>query len=338
MDCQLMFRDYLRLIRAPNLFTVPSNILAGYFAVIPTGVVDTGQLLSLLFSSIFLYVFGIILNDYVDIEVDRNERPDRPLVSGRITKRNALTVAVMSIIVGNFLALTVSWASIAISALLTFVIIAYNLRLKRGSVTNPLSMGSARFLNVVLGGSPVVALFSIPHQSYTLLIFIGYCLFLHTAAVSILSRIEMDIVKIYSRSNWITIFISFSVVLVVIVSILVIGLEGAFQSWFVVNLILYSVVMIFTILHLMMRLRNLTKIGKIKRNEDHYTSPDEESTRKGARLEATREIQSTIKIMILSIIILDSIFLSGIAGITVGMGTLLLLIPPILLGRRLYLT
>jgi hypothetical protein len=170
------------------------------------------------------------------------------------------------------------------------------------------------------------------------LIFIGYCLFLHTAAVSILSRIEMDIVKIYSRSNWITIFISFSVVLVVIVSILVIGLEGAFQSWFVVNLILYSVVMIFTILHLMMRLRNLTKIGKIKRNEDHYTSLDEESTRKGARLEATREIQSTIKIMILSIIILDSVFLSGIAGIAVGMGTLLLLIPPILLGRRLYLT
>jgi hypothetical protein len=42
--------------------------------------------------------------------------------------------------------------------------------------------------------------------------------------------------------------------------------------------------------------------------------------------------------MILSIIILDSVFLSGIAGIAVGMGTLLLLIPPILLGRRLYLT
>jgi 4-hydroxybenzoate polyprenyltransferase len=333
-----MFRDYLRLIRAPNLFTVPSNILAGYFAGVPIAAVDTGQLLSIIFSSIFLYVSGIVLNDYVDIKVDRNERPDRPLVSGRIAKRNALILVVVSIIAGNFLAFTVSWASLMISALLTSVIIAYNLRLKGGNVTNPLSMGSARFLNVVLGGSPAIALFPVPHQGYTLLIFIGYCLFLHTVAISMLSRKEMATGKIYSRSNGITIFISFFVVLLVIVSILIVGLGGIFQSWFVINLIGYSIVMVFTFLHLMTRLRNLTKIGEIKQNKDHHVSLDEESQYKGTQLKVTREIQSTIKIMILSIIILDSIFLSGIAGIALGMGTLLLLVPPILLGRRLYLT
>jgi 4-hydroxybenzoate polyprenyltransferase len=333
-----MFRDYLRLIRAPNLFTVPSNILVGYFTVIPIAVVDAGQLLLIIFSSIFLYVSGIVLNDYVDIKVDRRERPDRPLVSGRITKRNALILVVVLIIASNFLAFTVSWASLMISALLTSVIITYNLRLKGGIVTNPLSMGSARFLNVMLGGSPAIALFPVPHQGYTLLIFIGYCLFLHTAAVSILSRKEMDIGKIDSRSNWITIFISFSAVLVVIISILIVGLGGTIQSWFVINLIVYSIVMVLTFLHLMTRLRNLTKVEEIKQNKDRYVSLDEESTYKGTHLEVTREIQSTIKIMILSIIILDSIFLSGIAGIAVGMGTLLLLVPPILLGRRLYLT
>jgi 4-hydroxybenzoate polyprenyltransferase len=333
-----MFKDYLRLIRAPNIFTVPSNILAGYFAVIPIGVVDTVQVLSIIFSSIFLYISGIVLNDYVDIKVDRNERPDRPLVSGRITKRNALIVIVVSIITSNFLAFTVSWASLMISALLTSVIIAYNLRLKGGIVTNPLSMGSARFLNVMLGGSPAIALFPVPNQGYMLLIFIGYCLFLHTAAVSILSRKEMDISKIYSRSNRITIFISFSVVLAIIVSILIVGLGGTFQSWFVINLIVYSIVMVLTLLHLTTRLRNLTKLGGIRQNKDHYVSLDEDSTDEETQLEVTREIQSAIKIMILSIIILDSIFLSGIAGIAVGVGTLLLLVPSILLGRRLYLT
>jgi 4-hydroxybenzoate polyprenyltransferase len=333
-----MLKDYLRLIRAPNLFTVPSNILAGYFAVIPIGVADTVQLLSIIFSSIFLYMSGIVLNDYVDIKVDRNERPDRPLASGRITKRNALIVVVVSIIASNFLAFTVSWASLMISALLTSVIIAYNLRLKGGIVTNPLSMGSARFLNVILGGSPAIALFLVPHQGYMLLIFIGYCLFLHTAAVSILSRKEMDIGKIYSRSNWITIFISFSVVLAVIVSILIVGLGGTFQSWFVINLIVYSIVMVLTLLRLITRLRNLTKIGGIRQSKDHYVSLDEESTDEETQLEVTRVIQSAIKIMILSIIILDSIFLSGIAGIPVAVGTLLLLVPSILLGRRLYLT
>jgi 4-hydroxybenzoate polyprenyltransferase len=333
-----MFREYLRLIRAPNLFTAPSNILAGYFAVVPLGVVDTGQLLSIIFSSIFLYVSGIVLNDYVDIKVDRIERPDRPLVSGRITKRNALILVVVFIVASNFLAFTVSWASLMVSALLTSVIIAYNIRLKGGIVTNPLTMGSARFLNVVLGGSPAIALFPVPYQGYTLLIFIGYCLFLHTAAISILSRKEIDVVKTSSRSNWITIFVSFSIVLIIMVSILVVGLGGTFQSWFFINLIVYSIVTVFTFLHLMTSFRNLTKIGEIKQNKDHYVSLDEESTNKGTQLEASKEIRSTIKVMILSIIILDSIFLSGIAGIVVGMGTLLLLVPPILLGRKLYLT
>jgi 4-hydroxybenzoate polyprenyltransferase len=332
-----MFRDYLLLIRAPNLFTVPSNILAGYFAVVPIGVVDIGQLLSIIFSSIFLYVSGIVLNDYVDIKVDRNERPDRPLVSGRIPKRNALILAVGSIVAGNFLASTVSWISLMISALLTAVIIAYNIRLKGGAVTNPLSMGSARFLNVVLGGSPVIALFPVPHQGYVLLVFIGFCLFLHTAAISILSRKEIDAVKKYSRSSWITIFVSFSIVLVIIVSILVVGF-GTFQIGFIINLIVYWIVMVFTFLHLLTSLRNRTKIREIKQNKEHYVSLDEESTYKGTQIEAAKEIRSTIKIMILSIIILDSIFLSGIAGIAVGMGTLLLLVPSILLGRKLYLT
>ena len=333
-----MFRDYLRLIRAPNLFTVPSNILAGYFAVIPIGVVDAGQLLALIFSSIFLYVSGIVLNDYVDVEVDRNERPDRPLVSGRITKGKALTIAVMSIIVGNFLALTVSWVSLMISALLTLVIIEYNFRLKHGAVTNPLSMGLARFLNVMLGGSPAIGLVLVANQSYTLLIFFGFCLFLHTAAISTLSRKEIENVRLYSRSDWIAIYVSFSVVMVVIVSILVVGLGGSFQSWYLINLILYSIVMGFTFLHLMMKLRNLTKTVEVKQNKDHYVNLNEGNLSDEERSHAAREIRSAIKIMILSIVVLDSVFLSGMAGIVVGMGTLLLLIPPILRGRRMYVT
>jgi hypothetical protein len=180
-------------------------------------------------------------------------------------------------------------------------------------------------------------LFPVPHQGYVLLVFIGFCLFLHTAAISILSRKEIDAVKKYSRSSWITIFVSFSIVLVIIVSILVVGF-GTFQIGFIINLIVYWIVMVFTFLHLLTSLRNLTKIREIKQNKEHYVSLDEESTYKGTQIEAAKEIRSTIKIMILSIIILDSIFLSGIAGIAVGMGTLLLLVPSILLGRKLYLT
>jgi 4-hydroxybenzoate polyprenyltransferase len=332
-----MLRDYLLLIRAPNLFTVPSNIFAGYFAVIPTAAADSGQLLSLILSSIFLYVSGIVLNDYFDLDIDRKERPNRPLASGRITKRNAMILAVVSIIAGNLFALTASWASLLISAMLTSIIIAYDFRLKRSTVANPISMGLARFLNIMLGGSPALGMAMLPSQSYTLLVFIGYCLFIYTAAISILSRKETNDTELFSGSNRITIFLSLSIVLVVIGSILVVGLDN-FQSWFVFNLVIFSCVMVFAFLHLIMNLELPKKTREIKQEEKYNISLGEESQSYSKRSRAAQKIQTTIKIMILSIVILDSVFISGLVGIIAGMAILMLLVPPILLGRRLYVT
>jgi 4-hydroxybenzoate polyprenyltransferase len=335
-----MLREYLFLIRVPNLFTVPSNILAGYFAITPAGNTDYGQLLSLILSSVFLYMSGIVLNDYFDIDVDRKERPSRPLASGLIPKRNAMILAVISIIAGNVFALLVSWTSFVVSAFLTSVIIAYDFRLKRNPIANPLFMGLARFLNVVLGGSPALGLVLITHHGYALLVFVGYCLFLYTAAISILSRNEIAGSKLlYIRSYWIPILLSFSIVLVTIASILAVGLLGSMQIWFVFNLILFSCIMFYSFLHLIVKLRGLTKqTGKVGIKKEHNICLSEERGNESGCLNAAREIQRMVKIMILSIVVLDSVFLSGLLGITAGMAIILILIPPILLGRRLYVT
>jgi 4-hydroxybenzoate polyprenyltransferase len=326
-----MVRQYLLLIRVPNLFTVPSNILAGYFATISTANADVDQLLSLIVSSVLLYVSGIVLNDYFDINVDRKERPSRPLASGRITKRSALLLAVISIVAGNILALSVSWTSFIISGSLTLVIFAYNYRLKRNAISNPLAMGLARFLNVVLGGSPALGLVL---TNDLILFFVGYCLFLYIAAISLLSRKEVsDTIIFFSRSSWIPIVLSASTIALIIVSILVIGVYGYFRFDFIFNLILFSCVMSGTFLRLCVTLKRLTD----STGEKPYKM-NEEGVRDIDGMGASREIQRTIKTMILSIIILDSIFLSGLVGIYTGLVVLLLVIPPIVLGRRLYVT
>ena len=74
-------KEYLLLIRLPNVFTVPSNILAGYFAAITLAEADSAHLVALVAPSCLLYVAGIVLNDYFDIEIDKRERPFRPLPS-----------------------------------------------------------------------------------------------------------------------------------------------------------------------------------------------------------------------------------------------------------------
>jgi 4-hydroxybenzoate polyprenyltransferase len=335
-----MLRQYLLLIRAPNLFTVPSNIMSGYFALTPATNADLGQLISLIISSVFLYISGIVLNDYFDIEVDRKERPNRPLVSGRITKRSALIIAWASIITANILAFLTSWASLVISASLTAVIIAYNYRLKRNAVSNPLTMASARFLNVVLGGSSALGLSLIMHQNHMVLVFVGFSLFLFTAAISVLSRKEIaDPENPSLRSSWVAIAISFSIVFVVIALILAIGLLGYFQIGFILNLLLFSSLMTVTFLRLIIKIRILTSpIGKIEKEQQYNVRMGDQKGRNRIYWKAALEIQNTIKVMVLSIVILDSIFLSGFAGIHYGMATLLLVIPPIYLGRKLYVT
>ena len=326
-----MVRQYLLLIRVPNLFTVPSNILAGYFATISTANADVDQLLSLIVSSILLYVSGIVLNDYFDINVDRKERPSRPLASGRITKRSALLLAVISIVAGDILALTVSWTSFIISGSLTLAIFAYNYRLKRNAISNPLAMGLARFLNVVLGGSPALGLVL---TNDLILFFVGYCLFLYIAAISLLSRKEVsDTIIFFSRSSWIPVVLSASSIVLIIISILIVGLYGYLRFDFIFNLILFSCVMSGTFLRLCVTLKRLTE----STGEKPYKM-NEEGVRDIDGMGASREIQRTIKTMILSIIILDSIFLSGLVGIYSGLVVLLLVIPPIVLGRKLYVT
>ncbi|MFZ0345975.1 MAG: hypothetical protein WAL24_12530, partial [Nitrososphaeraceae archaeon] len=75
-----------------------------------------------------------------------------------------------------------------------------------------------------------------------------------------------------------------------------------------------------------------------KQEEEYDINLSEESKSYSKHTGKAQEIQATIKIMILSIVILDSVFISGLVGITAGIATLALLVPPILLGRRLYVT
>ena len=330
-----MLKQYFLLIRAPNLFTLPSNILSGYFATTLLGDANITQLLLLIFSSIFLYVAGIILNDYFDINVDRKERPNRPLASGQITKRSALLIATSSIVAGNALSWSVSWNSFIISFCLTIVIFIYNYWLKRNRAGNPLTMGSARFLNVLLGGSSALGL--VTKMDLTL-VFIGYCLFLYTASISLLSLKEVSTGERLSNKAWIPIVLSFLCVLLTVSSILVAGFFGYFRTAFIFNLIIFSCIMCISFFHLFSTLKRITYPTSQGQYKEGYPNVEKESVDSMNQTNISREIQHKVKTMILSIVVLDSIFLSGLVGIYAGFAVLLLLVPPILLGRKLYVT
>ncbi|MCP9762107.1 UbiA family prenyltransferase, partial [Lacihabitans soyangensis] len=101
-------KAYLQLCRPANIITAIADILAGVaiasFATPLTEINPFGVIL-LCISTIGLYGGGIVFNDIFDLELDKIERPERAIPSGRISLRNAYifgTVLLLIAIISAF--------------------------------------------------------------------------------------------------------------------------------------------------------------------------------------------------------------------------------------------
>ncbi len=83
--------DYLVLLRFPGLggLAIPPVI-----AALTVGTFDLFTLSLLFLLGAYSSIFGFVLNDYIDVEVDKKskELKDRPLVSGSISQQTALWI------------------------------------------------------------------------------------------------------------------------------------------------------------------------------------------------------------------------------------------------------
>lgn len=153
--------SYLRLGRIPNVFTAMADITMGFYFTHPR--LDPWPAwLWLIGSSSFLYTAGMVLNDVFDVEIDRRERPQRPLPSGQIAVGWARVLGFALLAIGvacGALAGGVpeSDAAVAgrpsvIAIALAAAVLLYDGGLKK-TLFGPLGMGLCRFLNVLLGMS-----------------------------------------------------------------------------------------------------------------------------------------------------------------------------------------
>ncbi|OGV62612.1 MAG: hypothetical protein A2283_13570 [Lentisphaerae bacterium RIFOXYA12_FULL_48_11] len=147
---------WLQLIRLPNLLTVPGDPLAGYFlAATCCGAGFSLTVVYTVLASLFFYTFGLISNDLFDLREDRQDRPGRPLPSGRITPLEVSAVAIILVIVALITAAMTGRLCLLIAGILVFTITLYNFIGKKIAVFGPLNMGLCRGLSLLLGASAV---------------------------------------------------------------------------------------------------------------------------------------------------------------------------------------
>jgi len=89
--------EYLRLFRFQTAAATASAPLIGGLVMNQR---DPFLLFVLFLIGILYHIFGFVLNEYVDIEVDKksDDLKEKPLVSGSITKKHALFIVVLSCI------------------------------------------------------------------------------------------------------------------------------------------------------------------------------------------------------------------------------------------------
>lgn len=314
-----MLKYYFQLFRIPNIFTVPPDIMAGYFitATIKSNVINYNDLLILGFSSVFLYVGGLITNDLFDFDIDKKERPNRPLPSGKINKNTTIFLSFLFLGSGFLLALSMSLTSALVSVILVMMILSYNYKLKNG-VSRPFLMGSIRALNVFYGSTSNNDFLQNSYfngsssMDYTILVNLliaTVAVFVHIFTLTLISTREtvVEIKKFKKLINLKNVYVTYLSIFIFILSLGVIFLSNKilFLSFFIV--FLSAVTFIF--------------FKKIKKEN----------------LES-QDIQFIVKDMIILLILLDASFVTGTSGFYLGIITVSFLIPCIIIGKKVQMT
>lgn len=154
----LVIKGYLRLARPANLPTAAADILAG---ISISGVMGSFEpsgglglsIIYLVLSSVSLYAGGVVLNDVFDFELDKIERPERPIPSGVIQLKSATFFGAILLVLGVLFAFLVHRLSGFIASALALSILSYDAYSKKHGFLGPLNMGICRGLNLILGMS-----------------------------------------------------------------------------------------------------------------------------------------------------------------------------------------
>ena len=147
---------YLELSRPINgVIALISVLLGGFFAV---GTLNHLDVLTVAISALLLLSAGNAFNDYCDYEIDRINKPQRPIPSGRVQRRGALIFAIVLLSIGAALGFLVNRYAALIALIVSSCLIAYAVWLKRTPLVGNLVVGMLTGLTFIAGGVAVMSI------------------------------------------------------------------------------------------------------------------------------------------------------------------------------------
>lgn len=150
----------LRLVRAGNLGVSFVGTIVGGLVARGTGISVPGSIGWALvlagLSTAFVTAGGNVLNDLLDLEGDRTNHPDRPLVSGEISVRTARALAVVLFLFGILAAVPVALQQPLVGVILAVAVAAllgYELRFKQAGLVGNIVVAFLTGMVFLYGGA-----------------------------------------------------------------------------------------------------------------------------------------------------------------------------------------
>lgn len=146
---------YLQLMRPANIITALTNVISGITASLyiskNENFLDYSNIVYLLVATTGLYGGGIVFNDFFDSTIDLIERPNRPIPSGAVTRKQAAILGVLLFLCSLIAALKVSLEAFDISLIICILCFVYNIKTKHYRWLGGLTLALCRGLNLLLG-------------------------------------------------------------------------------------------------------------------------------------------------------------------------------------------
>jgi geranylgeranylglycerol-phosphate geranylgeranyltransferase len=142
---------YLKLVRIHNVIGAAIGDFTGYVVSSAWNFNLEKLIISLIVVSL-VAAGGYAINDVYDVEIDKINKPDRPLPSGRISIKNAVTLSYSTMIIGSGLAFILGILQGLLAILTSIALIYYAKTLKRQGLPGNIIVATTTALSIFYGG------------------------------------------------------------------------------------------------------------------------------------------------------------------------------------------
>lgn len=153
-------KGYLAAIRPLNCLMGAIASVVGGFVSIP--ILNSSLTYALFLASVAVFMItggGNSINDYFDVEIDKINRPNRPVPSGTLTRHQLLMYSAVLLFVGVVISSVINFTCFTIAIVNSGLLILYSWRFKRLPLIGNVLIGYLTGSTFLFGGAAVGSYF-----------------------------------------------------------------------------------------------------------------------------------------------------------------------------------